>query len=320
MTDDNRNTDAVLQMVQKMQQTIFNRVVVGKFDYESDLVTLERFVQTLTSMQATDVLWLVYRTIGAVHLQAMYPSRAIAAWQHGLDILEEAGQRSINAIGLNYNIALALQQLDRNAQAIERFKMLLGQFMDMEDGALHNGFVLLMIVADMMKSQLIVDDVLGAATTEQRLDDLNLSITYNRQYTRGLVKLWRSTAELEFERGNYREAWDKSKLGYEQAIALNDVGARLEFAYIQQHIVDADAAYAHETEEVAARIESALQDMPVQALRGAALLNEARWQLRHGNAEQAEALSLAAQRDFQAVDASEALELTRQLMSQLPES
>lgn len=317
MSTNNSQNDAIVQMINKMDQTIFNRVVSGEFDYDHDLATLERYVKTTEELAAYEQLFWLYRTIGTLHRAAGFPSRSIAANQNGAEINAAYIKRPIVQVGFSYNIALALMDLNRYRQALQRLTRLHDEFMAIEDAMRSYGYLLMMIISDTVLCHLALGQVAAAVEANAKLTELGMSITYNRQYTRGLIKLWGASSELQLAQGKLPEAWSSANLGYEQALALNDATLKTQLTFTQLHIIAAAPSIVSDPAAYHQQLDLGLSAIKSPAGRGVLYLYEARWQLRHDNSAAAHQYAALARTEFETGESDEGVELVAMLEKEL---
>jgi tetratricopeptide (TPR) repeat protein len=316
MSDNN----PVHEMIQQFNQKLSDRVVIGEFDYQKDMATLERYLGVAEELGAHILLRDLYNTVGKVQDQACYPSLAIGAWQQALDLHLQHSTAEVPVVGYEYNIALALQLLDRHETAVQTLDRLYETFLSIEGSIQHYGFLLLMMVADTIYSQLALGRVFDAVTTNTRLDSMEdyLSITYNRNFTRALVKLWSVTAELHLAQADYGKAWSAANLSMEQATALNDHGMRTRIAFTRLHIAEQDEDMHHQRDALEAQAEAALNKVTTPSTRGRELLLEARYRRQQGYTGIQQRLAQRAFDIFKQEHAEEGMELARSLLTAPP--
>lgn len=307
----------VHEMIAQFNQKVYDRATIGDVDYHKDLATLQRYIGIVEELNAPLLLRDLYHTTGIVHHQACYPSLAIGAWQQALDLHLSNSTAEVQVIGYEYNIALSLQLLGRHETAIQNLDRLYESFMQIDGSLQQYGYLLMMMVADTIFSQLALGRVFDAATTNERLNTAEdyLSITYNRSFTRALVKLWSISAELSLAQGELTDAWSAANLSLEQATALNDHSMRTRIAFTQMHIAEQDEAAHHQIDEYEANAEVNLGKINSATSRGRELLLEARYRQRQGYPNLQQRLGQRAFESFKQVHAEEGMELSRALLT-----
>lgn len=303
-------------MLTQLRRTLSARVMAGNFDYQADRDTLNRYLDSAQKLKSKPLTAQIYNTLGILHHQACYPSLAIGAWQRTLSIYEEEGGSDINEIGTNYNIALALQTLDRHGNALEIFNRILEKAINTPGLIQSSGYIILMIVSDFVRSHLALGNLYDAIAVNDTLNDMDnyISITYNQSYTRALVRLWLATTELAMQRGEFEEAWSSARLGFEQATALNDHSMKTLLAFAQVHLAEqsptTDKSPASCTELARAQLNAVI----APTLRGRLLLEEGHYRHRTGRTDMAQEHFREARDIFVENDADEGLLLAEQML------
>lgn len=287
------SNNPVISMIQRIRQDIFDRMYQGRLNYSADINTIRNHAQIAQELGDCILAGRLFELGGFVELTAGHLDRFEAWYERAYQIFaEEKDPFRMGVVRMNHGESYRL--LGQFEDAIRFYQEARHYFEEAQKDD-----VAALLDSNMGLALLGVQDYAGADAYFRAAIDRIGDQTYD--HVDALMEARRGMAEVELQHGDFAAAWRHIEEALELARGIDDNLTLAEIHLTRAHIAEADPSYPDASTFFAeSRTILSAGQSPVAFAR--ALLEEARYQYRHGNQADAEQLALEAEQKFLSMD------------------
>lgn len=296
----------LIEMIRRIRMDIFERMKHGKLSYERDVNTLRKHAEIAESIQAHilngqlhDMLGIVEENTGHFDSAAFHFDKAFKIFEEQEDILRMG--RVQNNLGELYRLSA---RYDAAITAYLRAREYLRKAED------HS--TLIIVESNMGLTRLAMGEYLRAEDHFLNVISLTAAEPWNHIDT--IVEARRGLAEVCLANENYAEAWRQAneafRLSNERQLTL----LRAEVNLTRAHIAEYDPNAPEPASDYYQMSREGLKAQNSPSILARALLDEARYQQRHGHLEDALRLADESRSIFRELGLEEEAQLASTLL------
>lgn len=299
-------TNPLVEMMRRIRFDIFERMKKGTLNYKRDTATLQKHLQLAQEMNDLVLVGLTNNALGIVNSRMGYLDQAMMYYTQAVTALEKANEPGY--LGTLYiNIGELHRRAGRYEMALENYQIA---------RAFHQK-------ANKPDSPVLIENNIGLAALALKdyarakaQFELVLALSQDApwDHINALIETHNGMAEVLLEAGDFAGAWTHAELA-EKLATESDAKISVALTHLTKaHIAERDPVRRHEARDLYTKARQGVRTHGTPLVLARTLIDEARYQQRHGHAEETRRLASEARDMFKSMELASEVALAEELL------